>query len=637
MTYFKKFNLKKLSLNLPNNNNSLMQLKKPNKITQVASIALVSSLALVSIFAFVLPGQSQTNPVVSQTLQQNSTKKVKTLKLEKVSSVSSDSINFDGKVTNETEVRISASTPATVKSVNFTRGKYVKKGELLATLGGKTGPHPLQIAVIQAQTNLSNLDTNLNNLNSSNDNSLAKADQQIKSLESSITDLQKTLDLTKDSTKITVSSAEQSLKSLEGDIVRQEDAVKKNSNQINASIDQQKIGAKAFVQQNASGIANSLTSLSSTLPSVYNSQAQSLIQAMNGYKNVDDKNIVNVLGSFDGSLNDINNFLQDIIRDNTSGPAVSQTVSLLSSTIASARAQSVSQRASLDNTGVNREAQTSQGVNALDSLKSKRTDLQLALDKAKNATNIQEQATLSQINNLKQQIESSKLLLDTAKIGAQTQVDSTEGQRKLLELQLQSTISQASGLNITSPIDGVITDLKITPNQEVSAGLELVTVYGTGGKYVRGYAKPKDIEYIKSGQEIDLTLSGDDQPSGKARVSVVYPVADSNTGLIPVDLEIFEQKNELAFVPGAKVEGKFKVQSDTANQTIFIPNNSISIDGQKKFVWVVEDGKATKKYIVLGPNNGENVEATDGLIGNEELILTNLADLSDGLKVSASN
>ena len=210
---------------------SASTLTKQTARSKALSIAAVSILIFSSVFAFTLPGISQQNEAkpVDNLPNLNDIKKVKTLKLDVNSSSQNSTINFDGKITNETEVRISASTPATVRTVNFTRGKTVKKGEVLATLGGKNGIHPLQIAVQQAQVNLANLDTGLKNLGDSNQNSLDRADQQLKTLNTSLGDLQKTFDLTKESTKITVIMAEQSMKSLEGDILRQEDVVRKSS------------------------------------------------------------------------------------------------------------------------------------------------------------------------------------------------------------------------------------------------------------------------------------------------------------------------------------------------------------------------------------------------------------------------
>ena len=81
-----------------------------------------------SLFSFSLSGISKEAEVaIPQSDTQNLVRKVKTLKLSTQAAIE-ESLNFDGKVTNETEVRISALTPATIKTVNFTCGKMVKKG-----------------------------------------------------------------------------------------------------------------------------------------------------------------------------------------------------------------------------------------------------------------------------------------------------------------------------------------------------------------------------------------------------------------------------------------------------------------------------------------------------------------------------
>ena len=307
--------------------------KKQSSKSKLMTLGLVIVIITGSLFSFSLSGISKEVDVVNTTSDaQNLVKKVKTLKLS-TQAVIEESLNFDGKVTNETEVRISASTPATVKTVNFTRGKMVKKGEILAILGGKTGAHPLQIQVAQAQTNLSNLDISLQNLGDSNNNSLARAKLQIETTQKGLDDLQKTFDLTKESTKITLTSAEQALKSLEGDIGRQEQAVKTNSDQVNSSIDQQRVAAKSFIEQNSTGLINSLTSLAPTLGG-YSTEVQLQINALSSFKTVEAVSVQNRLGDFQAALNNLISFVQGVIQSGNAGPAASQTLSVLASTAA---------------------------------------------------------------------------------------------------------------------------------------------------------------------------------------------------------------------------------------------------------------------------------------------------------------
>jgi multidrug efflux pump subunit AcrA (membrane-fusion protein) len=53
-------------------------------------------------------------------------------------------------------------------------------------------------------------------------------------------------------------------------------------------------------------------------------------------------------------------------------------------------------------------------------------------------------------------------------------------------------------------------------------------------------------------------------------------------------------------------------------------------------VWVVEDGRARRQNVDVGPQRGDRVEVRQGLAGGESLVLAAPAELKNGSRVKVA-
>ena len=66
---------------------------------------------------------------------------------------------------------------------------------------------------------------------------------------------------------------------------------------------------------------------------------------------------------------------------------------------------------------------------------------------------------------------------------------------------------------------------------------------------------------------------------------------------------------------------------------MFVPAAAVRNDGGEDVVWVVVDGRATRRAIEAGPVMADEREVRGGLQGGETLILDPPAGLADGDRV----
>ena len=74
------------------------------------------------------------------------------------------------------------------------------------------------------------------------------------------------------------------------------------------------------------------------------------------------------------------------------------------------------------------------------------------------------------------------------------------------------------------------------------------------------------------------------------------------------------------------------LQSDV-NKGIVVPANAILINNEDKFVWVAENGRATRRSITISGYSGTGVVVNEGLQASDVVIVEGYQKVSEGMKV----
>lgn len=69
---------------------------------------------------------------------------------------------------------------------------------------------------------------------------------------------------------------------------------------------------------------------------------------------------------------------------------------------------------------------------------------------------------------------------------------------------------------------------------------------------------------------------------------------------------------------------------------LVIPDSALTVEGSKKFVWVVGDGTAHRVQVQTGCDDGSQVEVRSGLKGGEQVVVAGKEGLAEGKAVQAS-
>ena len=189
--------------------------------------------------------------------------------------------------------------------------------------------------------------------------------------------------------------------------------------------------------------------------------------------------------------------------------------------------------------------------------------------------------------------------------------------------------------NITSPMNGRIGKANVSVGNYVTPSTGVIAqIYTTNPMKV--------IFPLKSGDFIELKKYYIENPNDESTVSVLLKLADGstyekegtiefvdnkvdeNTGTVTMRA-VFENPNEL-LVPGDYVNVTIRVNQP--QKVMLIPQSATKTDvGTGYYVWVIKDGKAVKRDIVVNDNYENNWIVESGLNYDDVVVMKGIQDI----------
>ncbi len=170
-------------------------------------------------------------------------------------------------------------------------------------------------------------------------------------------------------------------------------------------------------------------------------------------------------------------------------------------------------------------------------------------------------------------------------------------------------------LNVVASVDGVVSDVAVTPGSLVNKGDPIVTVTDPKRMRVVIEVAALDLTTIRAGVKGELSIPGMFLPIG-VEVTGVSPSIDPMIGTATCELGV--EKNSIGKVfAGMSGRVQFKVNQ---HQGFLLPDFAIVYKGSNAFVRLVKDGKAVKFPVKLGDRRQGQVEILSGLKAGDEVI-----------------
>lgn len=202
---------------------------------------------------------------------------------------------------------------------------------------------------------------------------------------------------------------------------------------------------------------------------------------------------------------------------------------------------------------------------------------------------------------------------------------------EVAKLQLALAQVGEAAMYPTTPFDGVVERVHVRLGEAVNPGQTLVTISGIEGKIIleakvpsstaKNLSKLEASQIIIKGQTIDLMPAYVSSEATNGQLySVIYHVPD---------------EYQTFFTDGGFVSVSIPVGAPDTNSVMpFIPLDSIFQTQEESTVYVIENGTAASKKIILGDVQGSYVSVLEGLTSNDEIILSRNVVEGDKVKTN---
>jgi len=205
-----------------------------------------------------------------------------------------------------------------------------------------------------------------------------------------------------------------------------------------------------------------------------------------------------------------------------------------------------------------------------------------------------------------------------------------QGQLTSAEGKYQGAEALVNYSEIRSPIDGVVTDRSLFAGETAAAGMPLITVMDTSALLAKTHIAHSLAVQLKIGDAATVNVPGLADPV-PAKVSMVNPALDPGSTTVEVWVRIDNMAGKLKV--GAPV--KVSITGRTVPSAWKVHDSAIvtADDGTKSVMVVGLDGKAHRKPVTLGIDDGTDVQVTTGVDGSDLVITGGAYGLDEGTKV----
>lgn len=236
---------------------------------------------------------------------------------------------------------------------------------------------------------------------------------------------------------------------------------------------------------------------------------------------------------------------------------------------------------------------------------------------------VQYEQAKSAYENLKKNYERVKALLAAGET-SQANYDAIETQYLVAKRNYESVRQM---LFIEAPFDGILVDMKVNPGDNVKGDVPLFTVSQTNKMRSKIWVSEKEISQFKKGMKVITEYNGQQFVGKVVEISLAMDPAKQ---AFFVEVEFDNPKGIIK----SGVTNEIRILTYEKPNAIIIQRSLVNQDEKGAYVFVVQNGKAVKRYITNGNESGLYYEVSGGLQVGDMLVVKGASQLEDGSKVN---
>ncbi|NLO89956.1 MAG: biotin/lipoyl-binding protein [Clostridia bacterium] len=236
-------------------------------------------------------------------------------------------------------------------------------------------------------------------------------------------------------------------------------------------------------------------------------------------------------------------------------------------------------------------------------------------------------------NALFQQREALALLYESHK-PTEGKLEYYAGREEVIRKQMEETEEKISDSLITSPAEGIVTELEVKEGEYVSQETPLLTVINED-VHIEAYVLAEDVFRLKENMSVKIKAERDrENISFEGKITHIAPTAETRVSTLGVEeqrvkVRIKPQQipSSIKLRPGYVLDVQFI--TDTVKDQLMVPKTAVFSYKYGEALWVVRKGRAQIQKIKKGMENDRYVVVLEGIKEGEIIILN---PQTEGLK-----
>ena len=239
---------------------------------------------------------------------------------------------------------------------------------------------------------------------------------------------------------------------------------------------------------------------------------------------------------------------------------------------------------------------------------------QSELDASEKALN----ASKADYNSGQANIEISKASIESAKASVEAQ-----------KVNIEKLQNDLNNVVIKAPISGVISEKNVNVGQIINQGAVLAKINDISYVFATIQVPQEKINDIEVGKPAEVTLE-DNNTVHNGTLDSIDLSGDSTLRVFNCKIKMENSNKEL--LPGEYAKVNFS-NTENNNKVITIPVSSLAGSEGDYYVFINDNGVASKVSVDIGDADENNVEIISGVKEGDEIICTNMSSLKDGCKI----
>lgn len=213
-------------------------------------------------------------------------------------------------------------------------------------------------------------------------------------------------------------------------------------------------------------------------------------------------------------------------------------------------------------------------------------------------------------------------------IGTEVQYLEAKNRKEGLEKNLATAKTQLDKAVIKAPFTGTIENVEVRLGELVQPGAPMFQFVGESDLFIEADISESYVGVLGKGDSVNVNFPSINQ-SLSTKVSSVGAIINPNNRTFKVEVFLPNIQNVKP-----NMISVLKIKDYENENAIVVPGYLILSDNRGDYVFVVEDGKASKKYVKRGKTFDRETEILEGLTGSETLVDKGFREVGDNFNVN---